>query len=199
MIETDTAQAQGGFLLASGLGDDHDGLGAVEHRTRPGGVLPAQSDIDAAGEVALGILGGVADVEDLSARVSHPQDLVEIDGMENLFQILVQRGALASIQDGVVGEVRRRVGLVRRDQTNEFLLRHGLQGVIQTPLISERRDRVGGKLLPAKRAGAMGRIDQRLVGKRQEFVVERVVQVARRGRWRSNRAKRAGRDGRRRR
>ena len=97
--------------------------------------------------------------------------------MENLFEILVQRGALASIEDRVVGEIRRSVGLVGRDQANEFLLRHGLQGVIQTPLISERRDRIGGKLLSAERAGAMGRIDQRLVGKRQEFVVERVVEV----------------------
>ena len=79
VIETDAAQAQGGFLLASGLGDDHDGLGAVEHRARPGGVLAAESDVDAAGEVTLGVLGGVADVEDLSARVSHAQDFVEID------------------------------------------------------------------------------------------------------------------------
>ena len=138
VIETDTAQPQGGFLLASGLSDDHDGLGAIEHRASPGGVLPAESDVDAAGEVTLGILGGVADVEDLSARVSHPKDLGQIDGMENLFEILVQRGALASIEDGVVGEVRRSVGLVGRDQTNEFLLRHRLQRIIQAPLISER-------------------------------------------------------------
>ena len=97
--------------------------------------------------------------------------------MENLFEILVQRGALARVEDGVVGEVRRSIGLVGRDQTNEFLLRHGLQGVVQAPLISERRDRVGGKLLSAQRAGAVGRVDQGLVGKRQEFVVERVVKV----------------------
>ena len=97
--------------------------------------------------------------------------------MENLFQILVQRGALPGVEDGVISEVRRSVGLVRRDQTNEFLLCHGLQGVVQTPLISQRRDRVGGKLLPAEGAGAMGGVDERLVGKRQEFVVERVVEA----------------------
>ena len=153
------------------------GLARSSTRAGPSGVLPAESDVDAAGEVTLGILGGVTDVEDLSARVSHPKDLVEIDGMENLFQILVQRGALASIEDGIVGEIRRSVGLVGRDETNEFLLRHGLQGVIQTPLISKGRDRIGGKLLPAERAGAVGRIDERLVGKRQELVVQRVVEV----------------------
>ena len=94
-----------------------------------------------------------------------------------MLQVLVQRGALAGIEDGVVSEVRRSVGLVGSDQTNELLLRHGLQGVIQAPLIAQRRDRVGGKLLAAKGAGAMRRVDERLVGKRQEFVVQRVVEV----------------------
>ena len=97
--------------------------------------------------------------------------------MENLLQILVQRGALAGVEDGVVGEVGRSVGLVGRDQANEFLFRHGLQRVIQSPLISERRDRVGGKLLAAERAGAVRRINQRLVGKRQQLVVQRVVKM----------------------
>ena len=32
--------------------------------------------------------------------------------MENLFQILVQRRALARVEDGIVGEVRRSVRLV---------------------------------------------------------------------------------------
>ena len=98
------------------------GLAAVQDGARPGGILAAQSDVDAAGEVPLGIFGGVADVENLSARISHSQDFGQIDGMENLFEILLQRRALASIEDGIVGEVRRSVGLVGRDQTNEFLL-----------------------------------------------------------------------------
>jgi hypothetical protein len=74
--------------------------------------------------------------------------------MENLFEILVQRGAFTGVEDGVIGEVRRSVGLIRRDKTNKFLLCHGLQGVVQSPLISQRRDRVGGKLLSAEGAGA---------------------------------------------
>src|ERR1700730_18312008 len=149
----------------------------MEYRTGPSGVLPSESDVDAAGDVTLGILGGFTDVEDLSARVSHPKDLVKIDGMESLFQTLVQRDALASIEDGIVGEISRSVGLVGRDETNERLLRHGLQGVIQTPLISQGRDRIGGKLLPAEGAGAMGRIDEQLIGKRQQPVVQRVVET----------------------
>jgi hypothetical protein len=85
VIESDTAQPQGSFLFAPRLSNDHDGLGAIEHCARPGGVLPAESDVDAAGQ--------------------------------DLFQILVQRGALASIENRIVGEVRRRVGLVGRDET----------------------------------------------------------------------------------
>src|SRR5258706_5012761 len=122
----------------------------MEYRTGPCGVLPTESDIDATGDVTLGILGGFTDVENLSARVAHLKNLVQIDGMESLFQTLVQRGALARIEDGIVGEISRSVGLVGRDQTNELLLRHGLQGVVQTPLISKGRDRIGGKLLPAE-------------------------------------------------
>ena len=114
----------------------------------------------------------------LGARVAHPENFVEIDGMQNLFEIVVQRGALARIEDGVVGEIGGSVGLVGGHQTNEIFLRHGLQGVIQSPLIAQRRDGIGGKLLAAERAGAMGRINQRLVGKREQLVVQRVVKVS---------------------
>src|SRR5258708_5578740 len=147
----------------------------MEYRTGPSGILPSKSDIDAAGDVTLGIIGRFTDVEDLSARVAHPKDVVKIDGMESLFQTLVERSALAGIEDGIVGEISWSVRLVGRDQTNELLLRHGLQGVIQTPLISKGRDRTGQKLLPAEGAGAMGRIDEHFIGKRQELIVQRVV------------------------
>ena len=86
------AQPQCRFLLASRLSDNHDGPGAVKHHARPSGVLAAKSDIDAAGDVTLGILGRIADVQNLSARISHPEHFIEIDRMENLFQIVVESG-----------------------------------------------------------------------------------------------------------
>ncbi len=159
VIEADAAQAQGGFLLASRLGNDHDGLGAVEHGAGPSGVLAAEPDVDAAGQVTLGVLGGIANVEDLRACIAHPQDFIELDRVVNLFEIVVQCGALAGVENRVVSEVRGRVGLVGGNETDKFLFRHGLQGVIQSPLIAERRDRVGRKLLPAERAGAVGRVN----------------------------------------
>ena len=43
------------------LGDDHNGPGAVEYRAGPGGVLPAESDVDASGEVPLRPIHPVAE------------------------------------------------------------------------------------------------------------------------------------------
>src|SRR5258708_33886561 len=95
VVETDTAKAQGGLLLGSGLSNDENGLRAIENCPSPGGVLPAESDVDAASKVTLGVFGGIPDVEDLGAAVSELKNLVEIDGMENLFEVPVQRGVLA--------------------------------------------------------------------------------------------------------
>lgn len=45
-----------------------------------------------------------------------------IDGMHNSLEILIRRGVLASVEHNVIGEVWKNVGLVCRDQANEFLL-----------------------------------------------------------------------------
>ena len=62
--------------------------------------------------MAFGELGGVADVEDLRACVAQVQDIVEIDGMERLFEVPVEGGAFLGVENRVVGEVGRGVGLV---------------------------------------------------------------------------------------
>jgi hypothetical protein len=59
VIKSDTAQAQGGFQFASRLGNDHDWLGAIEHSSGPGCVLATQSNVDASGEVPLGVFGRI--------------------------------------------------------------------------------------------------------------------------------------------
>ena len=46
----------------------------------------------------------------------------------------------------------------------KLFLGHGLQGVVETALITEGRDCVGGELLAAEGAGAVGGIDEGLVG-----------------------------------
>src|SRR5580704_6635492 len=67
VIEADAAKADGGFFFAAGSGDDDDGILAVEDGACPGGILAAESDVDAAFEMGGGEFGGVARVEDLGA------------------------------------------------------------------------------------------------------------------------------------
>ena len=89
VIEADAAEAQDGFFFAAGFGDDDDWLGAVEDCSGPGCVLATEADVDAAGEVSLGIFCCVADVEDLGACVAKTDDFVEFDGFEDLSEVFV--------------------------------------------------------------------------------------------------------------
>ena len=67
VIEADAAEPHRRLVLASRVGDDHDRLLAAQHRAGPRGVLPAEADVDAAGQVRGGELRRIARVEDLRA------------------------------------------------------------------------------------------------------------------------------------
>ena len=123
MVEADSPEAQGGLLFASRLGDDDDGLFGIEDCAGPGGVLSAQPDVDAAGEVTLGVFCGVADIEKLGAGVAHGKNLFEVEGMQDLLQGFVEGGALACVEDGVVGEVGGGVGLIDGYEPDEMVFR----------------------------------------------------------------------------
>src|SRR5437868_5332120 len=97
--------------------------------------------------------------------------------MKNLFKIAVERGVLTGIENSVVCEIRGSLWLVCRHETNEFLPRHWLQRVVHQPLNSQWRDRVGGEILSAKRAGSVGWVDEGFIGKFQKLVVQRVIKV----------------------
>ncbi len=111
--------------------------------------MPAQPDTYTAGQVTLGIFGRVPNIHNLTVCVTHSKDLVQINRLKGLFQSLVQRGMFSSIENRIVGEIRRCVRLVRRNECNELLFRHRLQSVIETTLIPERRHRIGGKIFAA--------------------------------------------------
>ena len=149
VIESDAAQAQRSFLFAARLGNNHDRPGAIEQCSRPGSVLAAKPDIDAAGKMPFGELGSVAHIENLSACISQSNDFIERDRLQNLLKVDVERYTLARVENGVVCKVLRSIGLVRGDERNKLILRHGLQRVVHTALIAERRDRVRRKLLTA--------------------------------------------------
>src|ERR1700760_29087 len=62
VVEADTAEPNGGFVLASGSRDDDDGVRMIEDGAGPRRVLASKADVDAAGEVGGGELVGVASV-----------------------------------------------------------------------------------------------------------------------------------------
>ena len=89
---------------------------------------------------------------------------------------LVERRTFLAVQHGVVGEVRRRVGLIGGDQIDERRLGHRLQRVVHAPLLADRGDRLLADRLAAQRAGAVRGIDEAGVGQRQQLRPQRVVE-----------------------
>ena len=77
VVEADAAQAHRRFVLAPGIGDDHDRALAAQHRAGPRRVLAAEADVDAAGQVRGGELRRIARVEHLGADRLQRQHLLE--------------------------------------------------------------------------------------------------------------------------
>src|SRR5262249_42121931 len=73
-------------------------------------------------------------------------------------------------------EVRRRIRLIGGHDLDERLLAHGLQGVIGTALLTERGKRFFAERLAAERPGAMCGVDQALIRKPQQLVVQGIVE-----------------------
>ncbi len=174
VVEADAAEAEGGLFFAAGFGDESDGAGAVEDGAGPGGVGAGEADVDGGGEMAGGVLGRFTDVEELEIW---GEDFVEGEGLEALCESGGEGGALAGVEDGVVGEVGRGVGLVSGDEGDELVAGHGLEGVVEGALLAEGGDGVGRELLAAEGAGAVAGVDEGGIGEREEFGVEGVVEV----------------------
>ena len=86
---------------------------------------------------ARGIGARVARVEDLCTLLLQLQHSIERQRFQIAFQRLVERGALFAVQHGIVDEIWGSLGLISGHQFDECFLAHGLQGVIQPPLISD--------------------------------------------------------------
>ena len=98
--------------------------------------------------------------------------------MQDLLEGFVEGGALACVEDGVVGEVGGGVGLIDGYEPDEMVFRHGLKSVVEATLLAEGGDSVRGDVFAAERACSVCGIDEGFVGKGQELVVEGVVEVA---------------------
>ena len=62
-------------------------------------------------------------------------------GFSSARERIVERRMFLGVEHRVVGEIRRRVGLIGRDQLDERLAAHRLQRVVRSPLLADRRKR----------------------------------------------------------
>jgi len=118
----------------------------------------------------------VSRVEELRAIVDGGSDLLDGQRLQFARERLIQRRPHTAVQHGVVGEVRRRIRLIRGHELDEALLRHRLERVIHTPLIPDGRYRFLRDCLAAQRPGAMRGINLCRVRQRQQLFMQRVVQ-----------------------
>ncbi len=85
--------------------------------------------------------------------------------------LVVEQLALATVGVGGEGEVERGDGLALGDGVDELRPRSSGERVVGLALLADRRRRRGGQVLAAGRAGAVGRVDERVVGKREQLLV----------------------------
>ncbi len=124
-------------------------------------------------------VGRRARVHDLGALSRALEDRLEAEGRERALHGRVERRALLLVELGVVGEVGGRFALLGGEEPHEVGPRHGLERVVEPPLLAESGDALVAQRLPAGRARAVSRVDERRVGEREELPVERVVELSR--------------------
>lgn len=176
VIETNATETDGGFGLARGIGDNHDGFIVSEDGAGPGGVLAVQADVDAAGKMRGGELFRVARVEDLRAGVLQIENAIEFERLQTAIESFVERGTFFAIEYGVVDKIRRRIGLVGGDEFDESLARHRLECVVKTALFADGRNGFLADGFAAERASAVSGIDEAGVGKREKFGLKGIVE-----------------------
>ena len=154
---------------------DDDGLAGADDVT---GVLreaAVEADVDRPGQMARRERLRRAGVEDDGA-VSHDSARgPRVQGDRRL--LVVEQVTISAVGVGREGEVERRHRLALGHGLDEVFLGHGLQGVVGGPLLPDgRADRVGHRLA-ARRPGAMGRVHEGGIGKREELIVHRAVEA----------------------
>ena len=92
--------------------------------------------------------------------------------------MVVEEVTLPAVRVGGEGEVEGGHALALGDGLHELVLGHRSEGVVGGALLTDGGGRRGGQVLPAGGAGAVGGVDQRLVGQGHQLLVERAVEVA---------------------
>ena len=117
-----------------------------------------------AGSVNIGLGGSYAT---WAGTLLEREHVAERESAQLALQRLLERRPLARVEDGVVSEVGRRLGLVRGDDADELVAAHRLKRVVVAALHPDRRDGVGREVLAAQRPRSVRRADERLVGQPQ--------------------------------
>ena len=158
IVEADAAEPCGCLRFSSRRGDNDDRACVIEKGACPGGVLAAKADVDAASQVSWSEVARVAHVERLRAVAIIARTTSSGNGFNPALEDVVECLVFFRVQHRVVGEVRRRIGLVGCDQLDELVLAHRLQRVVRRTLLSDRRHGLFADLLSAQRSRAVCRI-----------------------------------------
>jgi len=118
----------------------------------------------------------VSRVEKLRAIADSGSGLFDRQRLQFACERLIEGRPLSAVQHGVIGEVRRRVGLIRGHELDEAFLRHRLESVIETPLIADCGHGLFRDGLAAQRPCAMCGIDLCRVRQLQQLFMDGVVQ-----------------------
>ena len=92
--------------------------------------------------------------------------------------VVAEELARLAVAVGGEREVQRRDRLALGDGLDELVLGHRCERVVRASLLADGGHRLGREVLPARRAGAVGREHLGRVGQREQPLVQRVVELA---------------------
>jgi hypothetical protein len=175
-VEADARQAHPGLGLPTCVRDHHQGLAGPDDVAGVLGEAAVQPDVDRAPHVARreDLRGAPVDHDRAVSEAALEILDTEADGRLGVVQQVTQ----PPVAVGRVGEVQRRHRLALGGDLHERVLRQRLERVVPAPLLTNRRRHRIGHRLAARRTRPMRREHPRLVGQRQQLVVQGPVEPA---------------------
>ena len=174
-LVTDAREPHDRFVnLLAPFGDDDYRRAERDERARPRGELPAQSDVESAGDVTRAELRGRAHVEHDVPEVRVGRDLLGHE-RRGVLDFGERRRALA-VDCRVGGKVRGGFRKVSRHHPDELVLRHRRERVVEAALLADGRRSLLRDVAPAHRACAVRGPDLDRVVELQKFSVQALVQ-----------------------
>jgi hypothetical protein len=140
--------------------------------------LAGEADVDAALQMRSAEFLGVASVENLCANRLHGEHDIESERLHLTRERFIECRPLLAVEHRVIGEVGRRFRLIGGHHSDEGFLSHGLQRVVEAPLLSQGGHRFLADGLAAERTRAMGGIDEALIRQEEQLGMQRIEEHA---------------------